>query len=185
MANKTQTGAATLLMATVLLMAVSVISIYSSRSGIVDQKIAANTVHGQHTADIAQLVMDKITTKTQSELKAMAAPAVFTNSPKDLYDKITMDNPGLSFTATVTDAFPTDKYQVADIVVKVTGANSSAVRARKGLMASALGAVRTVLTFTPTRFISGEKSGRRASTPIEPVMVEGSARMREAEQEIQ
>ena len=55
-----QGGAATLLMAIVLLIAMSMIGVYAARSTVVEQRVAANTVWSQQAADAAQVVMKNI-----------------------------------------------------------------------------------------------------------------------------
>lgn len=84
--EKRQAGAATLLMATVLLMAVSMIGVYSTRSGVVEQRVAANTLWNKNAMDTAQASIDNLLAVNQETLQKLVPGANsirLTNDPND------------------------------------------------------------------------------------------------------
>jgi len=134
---KWQTGATTLLMATILLMAVSVIGIYSVRTSIVEQRIAANTVWGRSTSDEAQAAADNLTAFTQTSFQTLAAGATqvnFSNTTSVSGAANVLNSPaitvpaGMQYSIAVINADALDPYKTVNLDVGVNGANGSTVQ---------------------------------------------------------
>lgn len=122
-----QRGAATLLASTVLLMSISVISVYTARMSIIEQRVAANAIWSQQTSDAAQSVMDNITNFSQADLQILAAGATsitFTNDSANVTSSAQKNNPaitvpvGIVYTALVSSA---DAFKTAEIAILATG----------------------------------------------------------------
>lgn len=133
-----QTGAATLLMAIVLLIAMSMIGVYAARSTIVEQRVAANTVWSQQSSDAAQAVMENIATITQTSLQNLAAgiaavngitTITFTNNASPTSAGIISNYAAISvpagsiYTANVASS---DAFSTLSIDVTVSAANNVA-----------------------------------------------------------
>ena len=133
-----QGGAATLLMAIVLLIAMSMIGVYAARSTVVEQRVAANTVWSQQAADAAQVVMKNIATITQITLQNLAAgiapvggitTITFTNNAVPAGTGIILNNAAISvpagmiYTANVASS---DAFNTLSIEVTVSAANNVA-----------------------------------------------------------
>jgi|GEM_PF-3360246 len=132
-----QTGATTLLMATILLMAVSVIGVYSARTSIVEQRIAANTVWGQTTSDEAQAAADNLTAFTQTTFQTLAAGATqvnFSNTTSVDGAANVLNSPaisvpiGMQYNIAVINADTLDPYKTVKLDVGVNGPNGSTVK---------------------------------------------------------
>jgi len=123
--EKRQAGAATLLMATVLLMAVSMIGVYSTRSGVVETRVAANAIWSQQALDTGQAALDNLLAVNQERLQALAAGATKIRLSNDSNDKTAQNGAGIisapantKYTAEITS---TDNFRNADIRMTIMG----------------------------------------------------------------
>lgn len=131
-----QKGAMTLLMATVLLLAVSMVGVYSTRSSVVDQRVTANTVWSATSSSVVKTAMDDVSGITQSTMKSLAGSKtnlIFTSKSLSSTSIVAVDKNNSAidvpnntdYTTTVTS---TDGFATATIEVAVTGPNNVAAQ---------------------------------------------------------
>jgi len=128
----TQSGATTLLMATALLIAVSMIAVYSARTTIVEQRVAANTIWSNQSSDAGQSAMDNIVSLSQSTLQSLAggkSTLTMTNDPDNKSSGVVKSNSAIvvpTGTIYTADLTTTDSFKTVNIDLKVTGTGRSA-----------------------------------------------------------
>ena len=130
--KRQEQGAATLLMATVLVLAVSMIAVYAARSTVTDQRVAANSLWSSQTSDAATFAMDNIKSISAVDLQKLAngqTSLTFTNDKSNTasdaqHDHAAITNPTpLIYTAKLSTS---DSYETVDIEVNVKAANGVA-----------------------------------------------------------